>query len=395
MAMAVAIGLATIALVSYLTYASIGRLTHGFISYYTAARLLIEGQIGPQVYDDLWYRAEIQRRTASGVIDVFGPNPPTMALFAVPVAGLDAAPARTLWLLISLIALAGSTYLLARETPARRASVLPIAVALFLVSPPVLANLRTAQVYLVLGACFAGAAIALSRRRDAVAGICLGLAVILKTAGVPWLLVLAATRRWRALATALGTALLVALLSLPWIGASTWLVYPDAVTEFVARPSTAVTAYQTTVGFARHLCAPDAAGAPGLVPGCPTTATIAPLLLLGAAIAITIFAARQAPVALASAAGASLSMLCAPIAEDHQFVLLAVPLFALLAAPPRWAWLIVALLFLVPPQLSVQQFTAGWPSLLAYPRLYCAWFVWALTIGAIRRARAAGSNAPA
>src|SRR5881394_3285571 len=79
-------------------------ITHGFVSYYTASRLLVSGQLGPLAYDDRWFGAKVQQITASNVREIFTPNPPTMALMALPVAGLDPHAARTIWLVFSLIA---------------------------------------------------------------------------------------------------------------------------------------------------------------------------------------------------------------------------------------------------------------------------------------------------
>jgi hypothetical protein len=359
-----------------------GRLTHGFTAYHTAAQLLLEGRMGPHVYDFAWFQSEVKQRTQTQVIEIFGPNPPTMALLAVPVAAFDPRTARALWLLLSLLAVATTTWLLSREAESQRSRLLPVAIAVFLLSPPVSANLGTGQAYLVIGLLFAGAAVALPRRHDAVAGMCLGLAVTLKTAGAPWLVVLAILQRWRALTVALGTALLIGVSTLSWTGFDTWRAYPDVVSEFVERPTTGVTAYQTTLGFIRHWCGQEAPkyGGGG---GCPAIDTFAPWLLLGMAIAITGIAVRRAPSALASAAGVCLSLLCIPIAEDHQFAVLAVPLFALLTTNARWSWIAVAVLFLAPSHLTIERFTTGSLSVLAYPRLYAAWLLWALIIRGI------------
>lgn len=75
---------------------SAGSMTHGFVSYYTASRLLVSGELGPLAYDDAWFGAAVQRLTSSSVREIFTPNPPTMALMALPIAWLDAYRAATL-----------------------------------------------------------------------------------------------------------------------------------------------------------------------------------------------------------------------------------------------------------------------------------------------------------
>ena len=65
------------------------RTTHGFIAYYAASRLLVSGALGPSAYDDEWFMRYVQQITGTGVLEVFGPNPPTMALLALPVVAFD------------------------------------------------------------------------------------------------------------------------------------------------------------------------------------------------------------------------------------------------------------------------------------------------------------------
>ena len=77
---------------------SAGSMTHGFVAYYAASRLLVSGQLGPIAYDDRWFGEKVQQFTASSVREIFTPNPPTMALMALPVAGLDPQAARMIWL---------------------------------------------------------------------------------------------------------------------------------------------------------------------------------------------------------------------------------------------------------------------------------------------------------
>ena len=74
------------------TLFSAGSITHGFVSYYTASRLLVTGELGPQAYDDRWFGAYVQDLTHSSVREIFTPNPPTMALMALPLAGSTRGP---------------------------------------------------------------------------------------------------------------------------------------------------------------------------------------------------------------------------------------------------------------------------------------------------------------
>ena len=52
--------LAAMALAIFTVF-SAGSITHGFVSYYTASRLLASGELGPLAYDDRWFGDRVQR----------------------------------------------------------------------------------------------------------------------------------------------------------------------------------------------------------------------------------------------------------------------------------------------------------------------------------------------
>ena len=133
--------------------------------------------------------------------EIFTPNPPAMALMAVPLAGLQPQPARSIWLLASILAYAAAIALLLRHAPLTSTRWLPVAVFLLLVNPPVLANLRLGQAYLFVAAGYALMASMVIRNRQPLAGAVSGVLFALKTTGGPLFLLLATTRRWRALTT--------------------------------------------------------------------------------------------------------------------------------------------------------------------------------------------------
>ena len=70
---------------AYVLHDSIGRTTQGFIAYYAASRLLVTGHFGPWVYEDAWFMRYVQDITGTRVLEIFGPNTPTMALLALPL----------------------------------------------------------------------------------------------------------------------------------------------------------------------------------------------------------------------------------------------------------------------------------------------------------------------
>jgi hypothetical protein len=377
------------ALFVYVEQSAADRVTHGFVSYYAAARLLVAGQFGPQVYNDDWFRPYIQQLTQTGVLEIFGPNPPTMALMAVPVAFMDHATARHVWLMASLACLAVAMLALMRYASSTRSS-LPavVVVAVLMLNPTVFANLRTGQAYIFVFALLTGVVLGLERLRDRLAGVFLGLALLLKSSGLALLVVVLARRRWRAIASVLlieaAGVSIVALMTDPRI----WTAYLSAIPEFVARPAASTTAYQTTVGLFRRLCVADATWNPSPAAECEAIARVAPAVLLAYALVITLVLAAQAPSRLWLAAGVCLSELTLPVAEEQHFISLAIPLVLLWAGSSSNAVLATAAaLLLVPLDYTAHRFTSGWWVLLAYPRLYAAWLLWGAAVVEMYRSR--------
>jgi hypothetical protein len=387
-----------VVLAGYVLGVAMTRTTHGFIAYYAAARLLAARQLGPWIYDDEWFGRYVREISGTPVREIFGPNPPAMAVLALPVAGLDAGSARGVWLAVSLAALLWASRWLARESARRGGAVAVGLVALMLSSPAVFANLRTGQAYLVLLGTFTAASVCLARRRDSLAGALLGFALLVKTSGLPLLLLLLAARRRRAVAAALVAVGAGAAGLALWAGAGAWRQYPRYVWAFVQRPSLAVTANQTTLGLARHLCVADPKWNPAPLAQCVPLASLAPAALIASALVVTAVAARRAPTALCVAAGLCLSVLALPFGEEHHFVLLNIPMMLVYAARAEaatarglrreWPWLVFATLFLVPLDVTAHRFAAGWSALAAYPRLYAAWFLWGLAMREVLRQRA-------
>jgi hypothetical protein len=376
-------GMLAAMLLGWFTVFSASSITHGFVSYYTASRLLISGELGPLAYDDRWFGEVVQRLTASNVREIFSPNPPTMALMALPVAGLDASSARIVWLVVSLLVFLVGAAVLARYQAGRNRD-LPVPVLwLMLLSPAVFTNLRIGQAYLIVFAMFAATAVFLLRGRGRLAGISLGSLLALKMSGTAVVLILIARRQWIPLAWAIAAAAALALAVTPFIDPGMWWIYPSEVQAFVARPAGSVTAYQTTLSLARHLCVADPQWNPSPAANCAPIAFIVPALLIVAATIVTVaFARRAARDEAWIAAAATLSVLSLPAAAESHYVLMGVPLALLRLTVPELV--AISALLLVPLEITAERFTDGWWALLAYPRLYAAWILWAASLRELR-----------
>ena len=383
---AAAWGAGVVFLIAYVITSSVGRLTNGFISYYGAARLLVEGRLGAWVYDDARFMTYIKALTHTNVLEIYGPNSPAMALLALPVAAFGPDGARTAWLVVSILAIVGAASLVIAETW-RREGELPAAVVPFvLLTPSVFANLHNAQAYLFVTAAYAVAAVALLRGRDLIAGVSLGLAFALKSAGLPFLLLAATHRRFRAVASALGV-IIVCFGAIAWrSGLAIWGSYVTYVWQWIQRPSISVTASQTTYSLFRRLCVEDPQWNPFSAASCPGTAWFAPPALFVLALGVTIWKSRRTGADSWIAAALCMCALDVPTAEDSHFATLGVPLVLLFGrwrgreAVRWWPWAIYAALMFVPGAYTMRRFNDGWSALLAYPRLYAAWLLWSLAI---------------
>jgi hypothetical protein len=372
-------GMLAAAILAIFTVFSAGSITHGFVAYYTASRLLVSGELGPVAYDDRWFGEKVQQFTASSVREIFTPNPPTMALMALPVAAFDAQRARAVWLVASLIAFIAAVASLVRYQSLRNRDV-PIPVLLvMMLAPAVFTNLRVGQGYLIVFALMVATGLLLIKGRDRPAGVVLGCLLALKLSGLAIVLLLAARKRWAALAAAAITGAIIVIAITPFIDPRMWLVFPSEVRAFVARPSGSVTAYQTTLSLARHLCVADPQWNPAPVANCGALAFAVPsIVIVLATLGTIVLAARSRRIEPWIAAGVTLTVLSQPAAAEVHFVLLAIPLALLRLSMLEFA--AIAVLLIVPLELTAERFTTGWAVFLGYPRLYAAWLLFAASV---------------
>ena len=224
---------------------------NAFAFYYTAAHVLVfTPEMMPQVYDDSWFPSHIERLGFTGMYDLFTVNLPTTGLVFIPLVFLPIPVGRWVWAISTLLFLALGLILLARALKLRwywGIWLLPLAVWY----APTAQNIERLQVYtlLLMGLCLV--IWAMVNNHDSLAGIVLGIMLVLKTAGVWFCLMLLLTRRWRVLFWAAIAGGGVALLSLPWVGVEAWLTYLSIVPSAGGSPKRYVTAYQTTTSLFR------------------------------------------------------------------------------------------------------------------------------------------------
>lgn len=355
--------------------------SHSFVNYYTAAYLLNHGEDVSRFYDDSWYRRQTARFTP-GIEDIYTPHLPTTALMLLPLVSFSHANARLIWLFFNLLTFATAVgCLLWREVP--RDWRIPAALILVLLYQPLYSNFRFGQVYALLFALTTLAWYGWRYQRDRLAGTSLSLMIIFKLTGLFLLPFLALEKRWRALLWAVGIILGVALLSLPFIGLKAWLTYLRLIPEYTARPSFAVTAYQSLPGLFKHLFFYHPDWNPNPLWNVPFLASLLPGLASLGMIALTLLLARKARrKSLIFAALIIANLLINPATLEYHYALILFPLLLLCFDAPHWSLpariiLLLAVIFL---SADYRYWDAGLNTLLAYPRLSGALLLWALAL---------------
>lgn len=351
--------------------------TDGFAAYHTAARLLASGTPVARFYDDAWFGARVAEE-APAVRDIYFVNPPTAALLLLPLADLSYARARAIWVALNAVMLVAAALLIVREA-GLRGLLVPAGLSLVLVWQPVYANLHQGQAYILMLLLLTLAWYGYRGRRDAMLGISLGAALLLKTAGLLIVPLLVVQRRWRALAWTVGASAGIGIVALPWIEPAAWYRYALAVLGLAHEPDLAVTAYQSLPGLLRHLTAFDAQWNPAPVINAPIAGRALQALAVAAIVAgcLLVAARSREPRNLTFAAALAATVVLSPVSLDYHYVLLLLPAVIVIAGMRErrgvGTWLLLAIgLVLIGADLPFRSpaLGAGIRAILAYPKLY-------------------------
>ena len=392
------------------TWRASGEPAHGFVTHWVASRLVLRGEPIARFYDDVWFNARVDE-VEPGVSDIFGANPPTVALAVTPVAWLDYAPARRVVALGSLLIWLGAAVWLGRvlALPAAWAGLLVCLATMF---QPAIEGLRHAQLHIPVFALLlvawrswrngtrADSAIVETHARTAQSwtralstGVPLGAALALKAAGgVLWLLLLA-QRRWRSLLAGGAVVTVLVLITLALSGVSAWTAFRDRANVLRASGSLTVTAYQSLPGMVRRLTSPDTRWNPAPLLDAPVAGSLIAGLLVLALVAMSMMvAARRPPVDALFAAFAALAVAVSPVSLDYHYVICLLPIAVLLARLRAEAWrtqgvLLLGAVLLIGADLPYRspRLADGWLVVLAYPKLCGALLLWALAMHDARR----------
>ncbi len=365
-------------------------ISTSFPGYWVVGRLVLSGVEGVTLYDDAWLAAQL---AAEGFPGDRMLGPPSLALTLVPLAWLPYPVARGVFLVAVLTpALLGSLWWLSRRLSPWHGLVFAAAFAL---SRPAAAGMEVAQIYPVMLALHCAGLWGWERDRPLLGGLALApMMAVRGWHGLPnaagWLI----AGRWRGwLSASVGTLALIGL-SVPILGAAAWRFFFTTHLAQAAEAQTAYAlAYQTWRSLALHLTTLH----PVLSPDPPLLGLGSALWLSGAAVigAVSLWAGRRlGRQASGFALWTAVALLLAPFAEDHQYVLAALPAAVAWAEVP-WARPVVlaALALLLPDwQFDRPELIGGWRSLLAYPRVYGIGLLWLILVSA--PARPGGAPSP-
>jgi hypothetical protein len=374
------------------------RLTHGYSAYYSSSRLLAAGELSAEVYDPDSFRPYVRRDSYGEADDIFNANPPTTTLMFLPVALLPTETVRRLWTWLNAILLFGGLALLlftfSRQTRLETSLAILVVAMLF---QPVIQNFFFGQAYVLVFFLLCLAAVAWPRPEANLDGgilvaSALALALLLKTAGLSLLPLLAWQKRWRTLGALLALTLLVILLTLPLFPLTMWQAYRELLDEATNGPWRCVTAYQTTRSLLCHLFSFQGQWNPSPVDNLPWLADGLFWLLALLGLAVIFLRGRRQSTA-AFMAVIAWSIVFAPIGEQHHHTIMLIPLvWLILQRPagrlPPWlellALVVVLAFYLAPFDVNHPGLQPGWRAVLAYPRLYGAWIIMLLSIYHLR-----------
>lgn len=171
------------------------RLTTDFPNYYTAAVLVRKGEPLRRYYDWAWFQRQMNVAGIERQLGGYIPQTPLTMVPLIPLSGFSHQRAKQLWLMLNLGFLAFAILLLSRITNFGLALLWLLTFAGY---GALQSNVLLGQYYVFLLLLLTTALYCLLRNRSDLAGASLGTAFMLKLYGGPFVLLLAAKRRWHA-----------------------------------------------------------------------------------------------------------------------------------------------------------------------------------------------------
>jgi hypothetical protein len=362
--------------------------SHGFATYYTAARLLLEGEDVSNFYDDDWFSSKVENYVP-GVYEIYLVNMPTTALIFLPIANFDYKTARVIWIIFNLVILAIVVGLIIRRMKIRGIW-LPLILILFLSFQPLYANISFAQVYIFIFCLLILAWFAFESGNEKLLGIILGLVFIFKTAGVFLWILLAIQKKWQSLLWAFVAMVSVFLVSLPIVGIDSWFIYSNKVLAYSSSPTLSVTAYQSIHSFFHHFFIYNVQWNPEPLINLPfigKSFTIIFSLLILIITILNVYKFKK--LELAFGAFIITGIILNPASIDYHYMLMMIPILILFnwliknPIPVLWVFFFISFILIAAsiPYISPKVAGGLW-AIFAYSKLYGALGLWVLSLRA-------------
>lgn len=362
---------------------SASRSSHGFVSYYTASRLLFEGEKVSNFYDDGWFSSKVKKYEPD-VYEIYLVNPPTTSLILLPIVPFGYAVARIFWVAFNLLLLIFTISLVINKFNYNQTG-LPVVLIIFLLYQPLYANFAFGQIHILVFCLLVFAWLAYNSGKEEWLGFLIGLIFILKFSTIILWLLLPVQKKWKGLSRAFATIVLLFIVTLPWVGIESWKVFINELINYTSNSSTSVTAYQTVNSLFNHLFVFDKQWNPEPIINLPLLGKLLSLLVGVIIFAITIRHAYKFKSDLSFGTFIIAGLILSPASIDYHYVILLIPFLILF----NWLrennsfliWLCFILLYVLTASslpYNSPKVTEGFWAIFAYPKLYGAVGLWCL-----------------
>lgn len=389
------------------------KLTHGFASYYTFSKILINNGDISLAYDTTYFYQKLSALGFGNIKDIAN-NPPGNALVMLPVVWLEPLPAKKLWVCLSVLFVFASLFLLAKtlDSSIKSNSAL-FMICIALIFYPLYNGIALGQTYALVLLLFSACLYGLKNNKPWLVTLPLALIIFIKGYGIIPLIFLLLMKKYREFFMTILAVAALMLMTLPFFHIDAWQVYfNNVLSGFGSSALFANTANQSLNGFVRHLFMFDPALNPNAI-GALSQSAIA-LVVYAASLFIIVLVwfsvkkksydiPKTEPSPLGRAgwcdllifgSAISLNVVLAPVAEEYHFVLL-LPMMIIAGkflienykrSSPVFIVFVFLFLLLAAPinYKSLQPY--GFPVyLFAYPKLFAAMFMIFISLFVFKR----------
>ena len=382
-----------IILIAYFLFYSINHSltpSNGFAAYYTASRLIVEGENPAAFYDDDYFSSKV-RNYVDGIYEIYSVNLPTSVFIILPFTAFSHDTARMFWIILNLLLLTLTIFLTIRQMGFKQ-DWIPLNLIIIFTFQPLYANMQQAQAYVLVLSLLSVAYLAYKSNKDNLVGFSNGIVLLAKSAGNILPVLFLIQKRWKSLLYTLIYILVIFLATLPFLGVTSWLAYVDKLIQYSSDPSLSVTAHQSIYSLCYHLFSFEGKWNPHPIIDNTMIAKSLTIIFSFLVLFLTVFCViKYKKIELAFGSFIILSLILNPASMDYHYVIILIPIFILIdwlrknATKTIWLLFTFSILFVAIdlPYVS-QKISVGWFALIAYPKLYGAMGLWGISLFALK-----------